>query len=57
MSHTTEKDIKENRDPEATLPGCSQAINKKTLVTDTSRTTLNKINSIPNTIIKFSSTN
>lgn len=57
MSHATEKYIKENRDPEVTLPGCSQAINKKTLVTDMSETMLNKINLIPSTIIKCSLTN
>ncbi|KAL2741657.1 hypothetical protein V1477_009286 [Vespula maculifrons] len=49
-----EEYTKKNREPESTSPGCSQAINKKTLVTDTPDTMLNKNNPIPNFLIQKS---
>ncbi|KAL2716429.1 hypothetical protein V1478_014105 [Vespula squamosa] len=47
MARVTEEDRKDNKEPEPASPGrCSQAINNKTVATDTPDTMLNKINSI-----------
>ncbi|KAL2736410.1 hypothetical protein V1477_012919 [Vespula maculifrons] len=46
---------KKNKEPELVSPGCSQAINKKTPMIDTSDAMLNKINPLPSTPLDSSS--
>lgn len=46
--HVIEEDRKENREPKPASSGYLQAINKKTPITDTTATILNKINPISN---------
>lgn len=58
MPHVIKEDTKENKEPLVSiLSACAQTINKKTLMADMPDTMLYKINPIPSTPSKVSSTN